>query len=298
MGDLYAHNLNASTVSSPLLPNQRRPRVGRKWFVIFAAIAILGAIAAVLLTANCKQNLSVPTLEASAPTIASRPSSLVYIIQHGEKQSLIGCLNEEGKLRADNLPNVFSSQNRFSTYVTPHSIFANFYGDQIDCERCIETATPISKHLLVPINHTYGGNIWLGGNGKAAAAITKNIIRHHSVNGKQMGAALVIWDHDNIKYLARDLGVREQDVPLWPDSDFDSVWELSYSVNIDATSATLQSFTVGAQHPGGTKHATENSAQKQVFEPGKDSYFTLSGLEKLIELVKLKIGGEGNLVED
>jgi len=49
----------------------------------------------------------------------------------------------------------------------------------------------------------------------------------------------------NIQYLTHDLGVDQSNIPSWPGSDFDTVYELTFS------SGSLVSFSVSAQsfHP-------------------------------------------------
>ena len=40
------------------------------------------------------------------------------------------------------------------------SIAANLYDDPIDCERCIETATPLANALGVTIDSSHGFELW------------------------------------------------------------------------------------------------------------------------------------------
>ena len=40
---------------------------------------------------------------------------------------------------------------------------------------------------------------------------------------------LVAWEHVNIQYLVRDLGVAKEKIPTWSDSDYDTVYALQAS---------------------------------------------------------------------
>ena len=116
----------------------------------------------------------------------------------------------------------------------PQKLFANQYDDPVDCERCKQTLTPISQALSLPIVFDYGYPPWLGGNAKAAAAI-----RNASASS---ATTLVAWEHVNIQYLPADLGVPKEQIPTWPDSDFDTVYVLRFA------QGQLTNFTVAAQN--------------------------------------------------
>ena len=77
----------------------------------------------------------------------------------------------EGEARANALKSIFQSK-----FTLPNHIFANYYDDHIDCERCIETVTPIAKSLGLKVNSSYGYNSKLGGNEGAANAFKDTII--------------------------------------------------------------------------------------------------------------------------
>lgn len=117
----------------------------------------------------------------------------------------------------------------------PNAIFANRYDDPIDCERCIQTVTPIAKHLGLKINSTYGYPPWIGGNSKAAAAMKEQLAVSFNI--------LTAWEHNNIKYLSEDLGVAKSQIPDWPSTDFDSVYVLTFN-----DSMSLSSFHVAHEN--------------------------------------------------
>ena len=136
---------------------------------------------------------------ASATVEPASSTSTVYIIRHGEKTWTLGCLNEQGKARANSLPATFSGapSPTHPTFLKPEKLFANHYDDPIDCERCKQTLQPISTALSLPIVFSYGYPSWEGGNSLAAAAI-RNASFAASV-------VLVAWEHINIQYLTVDV---------------------------------------------------------------------------------------------
>jgi hypothetical protein len=174
-------------------------------------------------------------------------TSEVYIIRHGEKKWTLGCLSSLGEARGQNLVNVFSGKSSaaHSKFGVPKAIFANWYDDHIDCERCLQLITPLSKILNIEPDHTHGGDSPGkgpgGGNAGAAVAIKEAL----KATG---GPVLVAWESENIHYLATSLGVK--DAPRWHNrpwflgghDDYDSVWILSFDSN-----QTLVSFSQSRQ---------------------------------------------------
>ena len=77
-------------------------------------------------------------------------------------------------LKKEPSPNL-ASRSSSNGSAAPRAIFANYYDDGIDCERCKQTVTPISQALDIPINFTYGFPAKLGGNAKAAQAIFNEV---------------------------------------------------------------------------------------------------------------------------
>lgn len=157
----------------------------------------------------------------------------IYIIRHGEKHWALGCLNGTGEARAKNLVSVFNG----TRLPIPSLIFANRYDDPIDCERCVQTLTPISQYLNQHINNTYGYPIWIGGNTLAAKMMKMALMA-----GPAGSVLLSAWEHANIQFLTEDLGVPKSKIPTWYGSDYDSVYVLGFD-----DSGTLASFRVDAE---------------------------------------------------
>ena len=175
---------------------------------------------------------------------------VVYIIRHGEKDSLTGPINKRGKQRRDNLKNIFnqtlthenlnnfdfndydSNSNPFENkYFTPDELYAHKY-PSVDSERCLQLIQDIADHLQLTIHHDYGyASPPLLGNVLTSKLILDTIT--HKINSGETRdgctCSLVVWEHNNINSLANDLNVDHEFLMNWPDSDFDSVYELYYS---------------------------------------------------------------------
>lgn len=188
------------------------------------------------------------------PAVASEDGK-VYVIRHGEKTWTLGCLNDEGQDRAQNLMEVFSGHASSASHVFPEpkAIFANKYGDVINCERCLETVTPLAESLQLTVNHSFGYNSWwVRGNERAAAAV-KEALRTTG------GPVLVAWEHINIQHITRHLGAPRETIPVWDHGDYDTIYELTYNSTFH-----FQSLMVSAQNFGTPGHRRLSSGEVQV----------------------------------
>eukprot|EP00656_Telonema_subtile_P007132 TRINITY_DN1333_c0_g1_i1.p1 TRINITY_DN1333_c0_g1~~TRINITY_DN1333_c0_g1_i1.p1 ORF type:complete len:207 (+),score=41.78 TRINITY_DN1333_c0_g1_i1:102-722(+) len=172
----------------------------------------------------------------------SASTSTVYIIRHGEKKWVLGCLSDAGQARANALPGIFDGRpsSQHATFQVPTAMFANYYDDPVDCERCEQTLMPISKSLNVTIDHKQGYPPWVGGNKGAAAAIKQ-----------ATGVApviLVAWEHENIQFLTADLGVPKASIPAWSNNDYDTVYQLQFSDGV------MSNFSVAAENFNRSTH--------------------------------------------
>ena len=173
--------------------------------------------------------------EALLPAAADTAKGYVYIARHGEKSVWYGCLNATGEARAAALPSIFDGQARANgaTLYKPKALFAYYYDDGQDCERCIATLQPMAKDLGLSIQHTPSSSSTTEGVRLAAASITKALASDPVV--------LVAWNHHHIAALAEQLGVSAASIPTWDGSDFDSVFQLIFE------GSTLVSFSVTSE---------------------------------------------------
>lgn len=149
--------------------------------------------------------------------------STIYVIRHGEKKWALGCLSSKGLARANALPGIFNGDSSpyHDTFFKPQYVFANLYDDPIDCERCVQTVTPIAKHLGLVVNKSYGYPKKLGGNNLAAQVMLGLTLHRPGTT------VLTAWEHINIQFLVEAMGVPKESVPSWASSDFDSVYVLT-----------------------------------------------------------------------
>lgn len=132
----------------------------------------------------------------------------VVIIRHAEKAKDGDNLSCQGQNRALQLANVLHQKiNKPDfTYVpalkldkaTKHS-------------RMFQTVTPFAVKYDLTINSKYATDDY--------DALAKSVL-------KKEGTVLMVWSHREIANVAKALGV--EDAPEWQDSDFDSMWEISY----------------------------------------------------------------------
>eukprot|EP00931_Biecheleriopsis_adriatica_P060021 TRINITY_DN36018_c0_g1_i2.p1 TRINITY_DN36018_c0_g1~~TRINITY_DN36018_c0_g1_i2.p1 ORF type:complete len:190 (-),score=47.46 TRINITY_DN36018_c0_g1_i2:214-783(-) len=151
----------------------------------------------------------------------------VYIIRHGEKTWFFGCLSAEGEARAKNLVHVFNGKpsTLHETFAAPKNIFAHWYRDGIDCERCNQTVKPISEAMHLTVDVSHGGEnpgAGPGGGNKGAAAAMLEALKTSG------GPVLAAWEHMNIKWLTEALGAPADLIPGWPHADYDSVFVLKF----------------------------------------------------------------------
>ncbi len=161
--------------------------------------------------------------------LPSRPSPCrrrSYVVRHGEKTWAAGCLSDAGERRASMLASVFNgtaAPPAHGALHPPSLVFANRYGDPIDCQRCVQTASPIAKQLGLVVNDTYGFPRKFGGNEAAASAIASSL-SGAACQSRTPCAALVVWEHVNIRPLVLQLGADPDAVPhRWASDDFDTV---------------------------------------------------------------------------
>jgi hypothetical protein len=186
--------------------------------------------------------ISMDHLELALAPEGAAADGVIYITRHAEKSCWNCCINTAGEERADALPHIFNGRTRISNgttlppLLTPGALYAFLYADGEDCERCIETLTPISQHLGVPIQHSKNISDKTLPMVEAAATI-KKVLASQQRDGA-VPVVLVAWEHHRIRLLTASLGVPEDRIPEWPHADFDTVFVLAYR------GATLSSFHI------------------------------------------------------
>jgi hypothetical protein len=151
----------------------------------------------------------------------------IYLIRHGEKVSSIGCLSAQGEARAQGIVDIFNG----TQFKKPVVLYANNYTNRNNCERCVQTITPISEHLQLAIDSSFGCDAILGGNQAGAEAMLATLKRTG-------GPILTAWEHGNVQNLTADLGVDRAQIPDWEGGDYDSCYVLQFDEQQKITSFT------------------------------------------------------------
>jgi hypothetical protein len=132
----------------------------------------------------------------------------VVIIRHAEKAIDGDNLSCKGQNRALQLASVlYQKINKPDFTFVP----ALKLDKATKHSRMFQTVTPFAVKYDLTINSKYASDDY--------ADIAKSVL-------KKDGTVLMVWSHSEIVSLAKALGV--DDVPEWDDTDFDSIWVISY----------------------------------------------------------------------
>ncbi|MDB5270892.1 MAG: hypothetical protein JWP58_3932 [Hymenobacter sp.] len=152
-------------------------------------------------------------LVPKAPAAAAPPAPVlrIVIIRHGEKPAEGDNLSCAGLNRALALPAVL---NRLMP-TPPNLTFVPVIGTNdkdTTRVRMLQTVMPYAVQHNLTINSDF-----MVENTKAFARQLRRL----------RGTVLVVWEHNNIVDIANALGI--ENVSDWPDTDFDSIWTISFS---------------------------------------------------------------------
>ncbi|WP_460583940.1 histidine phosphatase family protein [Hymenobacter arcticus] len=150
-------------------------------------------------------------LSPLAPPVLKDPTLRVILIRHGEKPDEGDNLTCAGLNRALALPAVLNRlmptpPNR--TYVP----LIGTDGKKTTSVRMFQTVTPYAVQHNLVLNSDYATDNIEG--------ITQDI-------RQRRGTVLLVWEHNSIVEIANKLGIKE--VEDWPDTDFDSIWTITFS---------------------------------------------------------------------
>jgi hypothetical protein len=142
-----------------------------------------------------------------------QPPATILLIRHAEKPETGMDLTPAGFARAAALPQLFGG-------ATPHNLprpdflFATHVSK--NSNRPVETITPLSEALKLPISHDIAD--------KDFATLATELL-----SGKYAGkVVLVAWHHGSIPAFAKALGAVPPYDP-WPVMQFDRVWRIDFS---------------------------------------------------------------------
>jgi broad specificity phosphatase PhoE len=154
---------------------------------------------------------------ALAQTGASaEPPKTILLIRHAEKPASGMDLSPAGIERAKMLPKLFGGSGAAAPHNLPRPdlLFAAHVSK--NSNRPVETITPLSAALGLPISHEIDD--------KDYATLAGELL-----GGKYAGkVVLVAWHHGSLPGLARALGAVPPYDP-WPDTQFDRMWRIDYA---------------------------------------------------------------------
>jgi len=170
---------------------------------------------------------------ASAQAGASpEPPKTILLIRHAEKPAVGMDLSPAGFERAKVIPKLFGGAGAAGPHNLPRPDFLFATHVSKNSNRPVETITPLSAVLGLPISHDIGD--------KDYATLAKELL-----NGKYAGkVVLVAWHHGSLPGFAKALGAVPPYDP-WPDAQFDRVWRIDYAGGKAALSDLPQGLMAG-----------------------------------------------------
>lgn len=122
-----------------------------------------------------------------------------------------------------------------SLLLVPEILYASLPDEESKSERPVETITPLSERLGLPINEAYGKKDYK----KMADAVMA-----------ESGTVLVAWQHQDISHIANHILGNHSAPQTWPGDRFDLVWvfDLDASTNQYKLTQVPQNLLVGDQN--------------------------------------------------
>ena len=177
--------------------------------LLFFKFAIIVFINAIIISAFAQSTKEEP-IENSFPNV-------IYIIRHGEKpldkNQDKGNLVCNGLIRSLKLPSVLKNLN-INKIVAPKPNFSSLDNQLTTEQRSFETIIPFAIINNLPIYAHFRKD--------QIDEIAQELI--HNDKGDRI---LMAWEHRNIALILNKLGV--QNPPVWSDSDFDSIYKLTFN---------------------------------------------------------------------
>lgn len=135
----------------------------------------------------------------------------IILIRHGEKPEVGNDLNDQGRLRAQQLIGFFTQDPRVLRFGVPVAIYAMKPSWEDMSNRPIETVTPLAASLDLKINSNYTKS--------EAGPLVNDILSQPAYDGKLV---LICWAHTVLLDIVREIGVKTPPAPpKWPGRVFD-----------------------------------------------------------------------------
>jgi hypothetical protein len=144
-----------------------------------------------------------------------QPPATIMLIRHAEKPAEGIDLAPAGFARAKALPQLFGGAGAAAPHNLPRPDFLFATHLSKNSNRPVETITPLSEVLKLPISHDVAD--------KDYATLANELL-----SGKYAGkVVLVAWHHGSLPGFAKALGATTPYDP-WPETLFDRVWRIDY----------------------------------------------------------------------
>ncbi|MGA1983826.1 MAG: hypothetical protein ABSG84_15345 [Acidobacteriaceae bacterium] len=142
----------------------------------------------------------------------AQPPATILLIRHAEKPASGMDLSPAGFDRAKVIPQLFGGAAPHNL-PRPDFLFATHISKNSNRE--VETITPLSEALKLPISHDIDD--------KDYATLATDLL-----SGKYAGkVVLVAWHHGSLPGFAKALGATPPYDP-WPETQFDRVWRIDF----------------------------------------------------------------------
>ncbi|EHQ26261.1 histidine phosphatase family protein [Mucilaginibacter paludis] len=151
----------------------------------------------------------------------------IVIIRHGEKPPQGDNLNCQGLNRAMQLPAVIYAKFGIPDYVYVPELGL---GESTQHARMFQTVLPLAAKYNLTVNtvHQERDSVQVAADFKA-----------------KKGTILMVWEHKAIASIVRSLGVDDKNL-RWPDSDFDSIWIITFPKGVPTLTKDKQGLKPSA----------------------------------------------------
>mmetsp|Transcript_32519 Transcript_32519/g.69257 ORF Transcript_32519/g.69257 Transcript_32519/m.69257 type:complete len:267 (-) Transcript_32519:34-834(-) len=174
---------------------------------VFAVALVICAVAWTLVEGHAGSAYG----DGSSWANATHADGIIYVIRHGEKNSIGNHLDKIGLERAQHVADLWDG----TRFPAPKAIFANLYDNEFNS---VELVEPLAHRLGLPVNSSENRKH----NWQAAGKIL------HALEAKG-SPILVAWEHRHIVRLLVDMGCSSTWLAnwwsgLWPRTDFDEIF--------------------------------------------------------------------------
>ncbi|KAF2018878.1 hypothetical protein BU24DRAFT_405619 [Aaosphaeria arxii CBS 175.79] len=150
------------------------------------------------------------TALTSAAAVAAAAKPTVYLIRHGEKPEEGTGLSAEGVQRAQCLRKVFGKESKYDI----GHVMAQQYKPDGKRKRAYDTVLPVATDLNLPVDLSCD---------RDDPKCVRKVVEKYDGSGN----ILIAWEHDALRDIVIEMGVKKKNAPKYPDDRFDLIWTLA-----------------------------------------------------------------------